>query len=228
MNKTSILYATSLLLALATPVASSHEGLTGGGGVSKDYCEDADKATHDYGPSTGFILSPPIDGSIEFCPGADFENPVFDGHYEFAYGGAYLLAGWGAVTCWGVYPDHFDFPAVHVHDAVLSQIPEAVSFTVAADTLNNVPPVDSGEPNCGDFETDFAVDCINMCWLGFPSGLDGSYNVFVNGVYGHVYTNSYVEGGFSTGLGGVVSLASAAATNPEAFHPHFCPETLPH
>ena len=218
-----------LLLALVLlPAAYAHTDGSAGG--SKLYCEDlaGDWHTHDYFSGTGFTLSPASDASVPPCA----YDPTWDGHYEFAYGGAYLLAceafcvspdglvGAGASQCWDTYADHEQFPRVYVNDLQLSAIGLDVAFTIAVDWWNNVPPVDPTHPECGDLETDIAVDCVNDCQVPFPPGLDGAYLVYVQGTQGHV----------STGARAPDTLIPAAPLSgkvSEHAHPHVCEDATP-
>lgn len=151
---------------------------------------------HEYGPSTGFVLAAGTDGAL------DCENLLQgDGHFEFALGGAWLLAceascggdGGGSFACWGTTADHAAFPEVVVYDQVLSSFESEddhagnVAFQVSADLVNNVPPLDPNESNCGDFEDDMMQDCVDSCFVTFPPGLDGSYAVYVSGTSGSIY-----------------------------------------
>lgn len=176
-------------LAAAAPLAWGHSPA----GTPKPYCElgmPGERATHDYGPpASGEAIMLAQDGSVPPCP---YDDPFWDGHLEFAFGGAWLLAcdhpcgehlGEGATYCWGTYADHAQFPEVRVVDAVLTPQGLPVAFTVMADTLDN-----TGEPTttCGDFEVDWSIDCVDVCTVPFPASLDGSYQVYVQGTSGHV------------------------------------------
>lgn len=191
-------------IALVAPAALAHVPShypVGIAGTPKHYCEDVpregvfqdERRVHEYGPpTTGFTLFLPTDGSLEYCPYNAGTDMVGDGHLEWAQGGAYLVAGRDpvkATTCGWPYPDHPAFPTVAVYDLVLTLMPADVGFFVFADTLNNIPPLDPNEPNCGDLEADFGVSCVNNCGVGFPPGLDQTYVVYVNGVQGHIVTS---------------------------------------
>lgn len=174
---------TSILLA--APLAFAHnDGLAG---VPKPYCEDVkdDRWVHDY-LGGAVVLTGIMDGSLEAeCPyGAGSENPTFDGHFEFAYGGA-LLVSRSTPECGLPYEDHPEFPSVWVVDDVLTTQGGSVAFSVAVDTVD----VTNGQFPCGDGDTDLSVDCVDFCAVGFPAGLDGTYAVFVQGTAGHVFTN---------------------------------------
>ena len=139
-----------------------------------------DVPTAPFTRSLGLVLGQSSDGSIPPCP---FGDSTWDGHYEFAYGGARLQAA--ASVCTDAYADHTPGSIIHVVDAVLTlQLASDVAFSVYADTLNNDPV--PWEPNCGDFESDYGVDCVNSCAPGFPPGLDGTYQVYVSGTTGHI------------------------------------------
>lgn len=183
--------ASFTLLAFAAlasiPFTTAHEPV----GAPREECDATagQLETHEYGPNNGFTLLLPTDGSLPPCA----SGTNWDGHYEFASGGAWLLADEaGATTCFGTIADHSPFPFVQVHDALLG---DAVVFSVYADALNNVPPLDPAEPDCGDYESDYGVWCEGSCSIGFPPGLDGSYQVYVSGTTGHVAATLAPNGG---------------------------------
>src|SRR5687767_997415 len=161
-------------------------------GSLRNWCEsDLDDLYHEYGPSTGFAISPGIDGNVQGdCDGDPNTVADYDGHVEFAFGGAWLTAAASPGCNDGDSVDHAAFPTVWVGDHVLNLAEAPVSFSVYADTLNNVPPVDPAEPNCGDFESDYGADCTNECAVPFPPGLDGTYQVYVTGTSGSVGTGN--------------------------------------
>ena len=177
-----------LLVALfaGAPLSGAHPDGVGG---PKPSCEAAldDLSVHEYGaPSTGFLLLLEGDFSVPPC---DHDDGSWDGHYEFAHGGARLLASEpGAAACFGTYADHVPGGIIRVEDAVLAMAGADVVFSVYADTQNNDPF--PREPDCGDFESDYGVDCVNQCAPGFPPGLDGSYVVYVQGTTGHVVSEA--------------------------------------
>ena len=178
MNKTYILAIAAALLA--APLAFAHEGSIG---APKPECEDADDVwMHDYGaPSPGFVIFLGLDGSVPPCP---YGDTTWDGHFEYAHGGTWIQAA--ASVCTDAYPDAAPGVFIWVYDAILShQLGSDVAFSVYADTQNNNPVQEP--PNCGDFESDYGVDCINYCAPAFPPGLDGSYQVYVSGTTGHIY-----------------------------------------
>ena len=174
-------------------------------------------SVHDYGPvANGVTLGQPEDGNTEDCfpdpwdiivvsgracpPGYTVlfrlatrtvcrQLPVadFDGHKEFATGGAWLLAcdaacgssgtGAGAEACWGEQAHHgWD---VTVLD---NAIGAGASFTIGADDVD----VTGLNDPCGDLQVDVSIECVGSCTPYFPPGLDGAYQVFVLGSQGHV------------------------------------------
>ena len=173
-----------VLLALTlAPLSAAHDG---GVGAPKTHCETpgSDTGHHEYGPpGTGFVIFLGLDGAIPPCP---YGDTTWDGHIEFAFGGAWLQAS--PSLCTEAYADHTPGAFISVYDAFLTAFGSDVAFSVYADTLNN-DPIPS-EPNCGDFESDYGVDCVNNCAPGFPPGLDGSYQVYVSGTTGHIYDGS--------------------------------------
>lgn len=173
----------TLAIALATtPLVFAHEG---GVGAPKTWCEAPgdDTRVHEYGPNGGLFLFGPNDYSVPPCPGAD---PLWDGHFEYGVGGTVLLAcatacgdrdpGDGALACFGAAPDHAPRTPIHVEDAVLSPLGQGVPFTVA---------VVAG-PECGYFEIDVSMECVDACTPTFGPGSDGAYYVYVEGTTGHV------------------------------------------
>lgn len=163
---------------------------------TKTYCEDADEMNvHVYGPGDGGILLPPVDGSALSVDECGAETIPYDGHDEYAIGGAWLLAcesfcgdsglGGGSSGCYGTFADHPTFPTVHVYDYVAGELGLTTGFTVAADYVSASPVLGT---DCGDFEADYAIGCVDVCTVPFPPGLDGSYQVFVSGTEGMVWT----------------------------------------
>ena len=149
-------------------------------GVPKTICETAfdDTGTHVYGaPSSGFLITLGLDGAVPPCP---YGDTTWDGHYEFAVGGAWLQAA--ASVCTDAYADHTPGSLIHVYDQALTRAGSSISFSVYSDTLNNNPVPE--DPDCGDFESDYGVDCVDACVPGFPPGIDGSYQVYVSGTAG--------------------------------------------
>ena len=192
---------------VAGPLTQAHDG---GTGQPKSWCESYgwDTPRHEYATGTGFLLLDsrlamphwwddwdieepllvhlPGDGSVPPCP---YGDTTWDGHDEFAIGGAWLQAAQS--PCTEAYADHTPGTLILVSDAVLTPLGSDVAFSVYADTLNN-DPVPS-EPNCGDFESDYGIDCVNQCAPGFPPGLDGTYQVYVSGFNGHIYAEGAYE-----------------------------------
>lgn len=179
MHKTFFLLAAAVLAT--SPMAFGH--VNGGPyGTPKPYCENItmDTNSHDYtalgGTAKFYPLAGPFDGNVNDC---DFDGmPLdFDGHSDFAVGGAFLLAtdtppvGNGATACYGESPHHPMFPNVWVFDHL---IPFGIMFIVAADSdliLGNF---------CGDGVADIDTGyCFDHCQPTFPAGLDGAYYVFV-------------------------------------------------
>lgn len=163
-------------LLLAAPLALAHDEAPVG--LPKAWCEDADaRLTHEYGAPAP-LLGPwlLLDGS----PGCETPPLDWDQHFEYANGGAYLLAGdAGAQACFGVPADHPSHPTVTVVDATLGS---GVRFTVAA-----APWYGSGH-DCGFFEDPWTtITCVGSCQVPFGPGPDGAYVVFVEGTTGHVH-----------------------------------------
>lgn len=174
-------------------------------------------SVHDYGPvANGVTLGQPENGNTEDCvqdpwdlvvvPGRTcppgytvvlrlFARTVcgrlpfadFDGHKEFATGGAWLLAcdaacgssgtGAGAQACWGEMAHHGW--SVTVWDIGIGA---GASFTIGVDDVD----VTGLNDPCGDRLVDVSMECIGSCTPFFPPGLDGAYQVFVQGTQGHV------------------------------------------
>ena len=170
-----------LLTLLSTLLVTSTSGHEAGAGAPKTECEPLGSSNiHEYGPpGTGFVILLGLDASIPPCP---YGDTTWDGHLEWAFGGAWLQAS--ASACTDAYPDHAPGALIAVQDAVLTGLGSEVAFSVYADTLNN--DLVQSEPNCGDFESDYGVDCVNQCAPGFPPGLDGTYQVYVSGTSGHI------------------------------------------
>jgi len=185
-----VYYILGIAVALSIPsFGLAHED--GTAGIPKNYCETGfEPQAHDYGdPALGFVIFLGQDGNLQGECDSD-PNTVadYDGHIEFAHGGAWLTAAASPGCNDGDLVDHSPNPTVYAVDDVLTPRGVPVTFSVYADTLNNIPPVDPAEPNCGDFESDFGADCTDSCAIGFPPGLDGTYQVYVNGGHGHVLT----------------------------------------
>ena len=203
MNKTYV--AALALLLLGAPLAFAHAPLSG---TPKNYCEDPSEwNVHDYGPpATGLLaIRPPIisDGNILGDCNGDGVPADFDGHSEFALGGAWLMADsgdgstGGSVACYGEVAHHPFFGQFWAFDDVFGA---GIPFTVASDTLNEVDP--GTVPDCGDFTTDNHHTCFGMCIVTFPPGLDGAYIVYVGdvltgapGTLGHIGTGAVAPTG---------------------------------
>ena len=142
MNRTILM---ALALALVAPLgAFADQNVLG---IPDVNCQTPpDWRTHDYGPpATGYLVFNPTDGNAG-CPSPP---PVFDGDFEYANGGGWLIAqsgdgvSSGGIACWGVVGHHPVGGSVYVTDAVF---PDVV-FTVAADFSALAPPL---TPDCGD------------------------------------------------------------------------------
>jgi hypothetical protein len=186
------------LLAIA-PMGVAHDPV----GTPKNYCEDPSEwDVHDYAPVSVRVFNfLGWDGNVVGDCDGDGLGYDFDGHYEWASGGAMLLAEsgdgvtGGASACYVTTADHPVFGPFTVTDAVLGS---GVSFLVGADTVNLVPPT-SG-PDCGDGILDATSTCIGTCTVTFTPGLDGAYFVNVGslafpGTAGHVCTSGCGGGG---------------------------------
>lgn len=112
----------------------------------------------------------------------------YDGHAEYARGGAWILAesgdglptSGGSLNCFGDAAHHTYYGPVSVNDVALGA---GATFTVAADTID----LSSGANGpCGDFESDVDSTCTGSCIVTFPPSIDGSYQVYVQGTQGHV------------------------------------------
>lgn len=203
-----ILFLTSVVAILAFPFAFAH---TDGGiyGAAKTYCEylKGDQNVHDYAGGAGAPLFPFlvlfVDGNAQDCDG-DGVPYDYDGHSEWAVGGAWLLASdagaplAGSTACFGEYPHHPLYPDAWVFDHVWAA---GVIFFVAADTVNLVGPDPTTGVDCGDGLEDTSTPyCVDHCPVGFAPGTDGAYRVYIIGVridgedhyfpatLGHVYT----------------------------------------
>ena len=122
-------------------------------------------------------------------------EPDDDGHAEYARGGAWLLVnsgpgvpsadpnvGAGSLYCFGHEGHHANFATVTVDDLVLGA---GAEVTIASDTVDLTG---TGE-GCGDFESDNGATSVGTVTATFPAGLDGTYQVYVQGTQGHVTTN---------------------------------------
>jgi hypothetical protein len=215
MNRIHLVSLVAVLLA--TPMVTAHDPA----GTPKNYCEpQAEWLVHDYGaPASGGLVLGNEDGNLagDCDPGftppqpyvdvdpADplasdagytgFNPPAadWDGHGEYALGGAWLLVetgngepsadpavGAGTAWCFGAEGHHPSFGPFGVEDVILGS---GVSFSVASDTQDLTG---TGE-GCGDFENDESADGVGyLDSVTFPPGLDGAYVVHVQGTAGHV------------------------------------------
>lgn len=179
----------AVLLLLPASLAHSPRG------TPKDYCEPWDEwFVHEYGPpATGRLLQGFEDGNVQgdcdgqayVSPYVDLNDPLasyvdvnlpfadYDGHAEYARGGAWILSGLNAGYCFGEEAHHPAFPWMEAHDLTWAA---DVHFTVVAD-------LDGGSWDvCGDFEAEWSQHCVDACFVPVPPGADGSYIVYV----GHV------------------------------------------
>lgn len=165
-------------LALAGPGLAFHAPV----GSPRTDCEPvSDWKDHEYNtaPSAGLVPVNPAgagakDGNTQDCDGVG--GPDFDGHREFMAGGALLHSEYAASCPTADVHHHAVLPYVQVFDYVLA----SVTFTVAVDA------VDLTGGACGDFVFDTTVSCVDSCNVPFPSGLDGTYHVLVDGDNGVV------------------------------------------
>lgn len=182
LSPRNLLLAAALVAAL--PLADAHWAA----GTPKGCETPWEVDVHDYGPSTGFYVGPPVDGAGGMPCGRRVPG---DGHAEYAQGGAYLLVSDPqAFDCYGHPAHHPQSPiTVTVEDVGLALFLVGAPFTVAADRLNNVPAIDPNQIDCGDGLADSGgIDCYEQCTIvGFPPGLDGAFPVYVSGTQGHVY-----------------------------------------
>lgn len=208
------------LILLAIPVAQPHYALHKGEipGNLDTHCEDtAQEITdHDYGlPAHGAILFGFVDGNREDCDGDFDETDPFcwveevaredvdddthtcqrfdyDGHSEYAQGGAWLLVqtgddSGGSMACFGEVGHHPTFGPFHVVDLTLGT---SVPFLVAADHTNGIGAMSR---DCGDAIEDVYAICTGGCHVSFSPGLDGAYHVYVgDGTSGQLGTQGHV------------------------------------
>lgn len=182
-----------LALALVAPLALAHNPA----GSPKNYCEAPfEWNTHDYGPlANGQFVFIGVDGNQAGDCNGDGIPGDYDGHHEWASGGAFLLAennpgpgGPGTIACFNEPAHHPYFGPITVIDAGPSPY---VGFYVAVDTVSIL----STSP-CGDNIDDMWEICYGTCFVTFPPGLDGSYHVRVGvpyegsgaGTQGHVFS----------------------------------------
>ena len=195
MNKTPLIALAATLLVAPMTYAES----------PFPYCETSFR-THHYSNGNGQTLSGWEDGNTQDCDG-DFTlwNPFcvveellredsdgngvvcervdYDGHREYAVGGAWLLADdgdlltYGAYVCWGENAHHPQYGPIHVLETA---DPEGTYFTVATDTVNLLGPDPVTGLDCGDGQSDGGEICYHQCTVSFPAGRDGSYQVYVH------------------------------------------------
>lgn len=177
-----ILHALALAATLAAaPLAFAHDN---GIGAPKGWCETpADVHIHEYATTVWPLWVISADGSVGPCGGGGLQ----DGHAEYGFAGTYLLGcasacgmwglGEGSLACHGAPPDHAPLTPIKVVDAALTPAGVGVRFTVIADM----------GPNCGDFDADMAMECVDVCTPFFGPGASGAYEVLVEGTTGHVY-----------------------------------------
>lgn len=208
--------ATALMMAPFAYAHNPGHPLATPDGTPKLYCEPIQEwSVHDYGApeflsrnGDGNVedcdnsggLGAPVVQSGHPCPtgySPVYEAPGvvicaililadYDGHAEFATGGAWLYVcdaacgpsgtGPGAIECFGDAAHH------GTHVTVWDQLLGPAAFTVAADHLVRTFPSDP----CGDFESDISQACVGSCGIPFGTGPDGSYQVYVQGTQGHV------------------------------------------
>ena len=179
---------------------------------------------HDYGPvANGIFNFLPTDGNVEDCDvsGSDaflslapcpfgwdqaevipgilyvcyhLATADYDGHREFAQGGAVLLAcdlwcgssgaGGGSSWCYAEPAHHSS--TITVIDALLGA---GATFRVGVDDVDAAAQAAGlpGDP-CGDFQIDQIQTCVGSCTAAFGPGLDGAYYVSPIGTIGHVTT----------------------------------------
>ena len=137
-----------------------------------------------------------LNGDGLVCEAADF-----DGHREWATGGAVILSDdgdhftYGAYACFGDNAHHPQYGPFTVWDAVLGA---GAEFIVASDRSLRTPSsvYATGEGllddsavtgvRCGDGLMNRWATCIGTCTVTFPAGLDGAYYVFPLGTAGTV------------------------------------------
>ena len=202
------------------------------GGEDGNLLGDCDGVTSvDPGtPCAGFDdPANPLTFYAGFCD-SEVNLPVadFDGHREWALGGAWLLscdaacgasgAGAGAYECFGEPAHHGS--SVSVVDLGLGA---GATFSVAADHVD-AAAVAAGLPEsaCGDFEDDQSQECLGSCGVVFPPGLDGAYTVYVQGGAGHVIGDGGgpgVPGGDGITLGSGGTMVFDGSGGPPAVKP---------
>jgi hypothetical protein len=143
-------------------------------------------------PCLGIDPADPLNSVLVGLCGSEIDPPIadYDGHSEYAVGGAWILScpsdcgplGGGTLECFGEEAHHASFGPFEVYDAVLGT--GGGTVWVATDWTN---PVDA-DP-CGDLVSDTWVGFAPSscpCYVTFLAGLDGSYWVYTTGGQGHV------------------------------------------
>ena len=196
MRPIHLLLSASLL---ALPFALAHDPA----GTPKNYCEEPawDWQVHDYAPpATGLYRSAPQDGNILFDCNGDGTPADYDGHQEWALGGAMLSVytgdglSSGSLVCYGEVGHHPEFGTIGVTDLVFGAA--VVPFWVSADHFSVIPP--TSWEDCGDFEAEVSVGCIGFCSVSFPPGRDGAYHVCVGDPLGVATQGHVVTGWWSS------------------------------
>ena len=175
------------------------------------YCEAGDeRLSHEYAlpgelPAVVFgdHLVPPkfstgkpttTDGARFLWYPCAYDGYMGDAHSEFMADGAVLLVESGSgvassqpdhpagsVYCWGEWGHHRYFGPFLVEDP---KYVVDVEFHVYADLVDITPD----GVGCGDGLLDRLAVCTYYCSVTFPPGLDGSYQVYVFGTFGHITT----------------------------------------
>lgn len=162
----------ALCLALLTlPGVLAHNPA----GTPKVYCEPQPEwGLHEYAPpAAGLLVSGVQDGNAPGACAPSFPSLADDGHKEFAFGGARILAAAAAEACYGDIPHH-TAKDIFVVDASLGA---SVTVVVGIDTT----------PPCGDLLIDATETFIGGGTVTLPAGADGAYFVMVRGTQGHVF-----------------------------------------
>ena len=152
-----------LVLALLAPAGLAH---TPPG--PKNFCESPpDWSTHDYWTQGGVgrVILGPYDGNGTSCSHTSIV-PEYDGHLEFAIGGAYLAAdnggvyasgpwagaSWGSQACFGEDADHTPMTTIYITDLVTGG---SVGMDITSDYARDAVPADTdpttgAQTICGD------------------------------------------------------------------------------
>lgn len=168
---------THLLVLLLTLAAAP---LSAGGALlppaPRTHCETdpADLSTHLYGPGTGFLYGPAVDGAAEDCDGDGAYDPLvdWDRHLEYAPGGAWLVVAGMGTLCTGLPGDHADRPTITIHDEVLGD--QAVFLVEAPRGI-----YDPEEDVCVQYAIQGpTITCTGSCQVPFAAEV-GQYHVYV-------------------------------------------------